>query len=246
MRELAIDAVRISKTFNSGRLATAVLSDLSVGIDRGALTLIAGPSGCGKSTLLSILSGLLKPDGGRVRCLRTWLESCTIDELDAFRLHHTGFVFQGFNLFAALTALEQVELPLQYLRLPAADVRRRALRALDEVGLACCACSRPHELSGGQKQRVAVARALAKRPQLLFADEPTSSLDASNGQTIINLLHRIAREHGVTVVCASHDPRLAGHADCVFHMEDGRILPRSAPAPTAHEYPGRASAEHPV
>jgi putative ABC transport system ATP-binding protein len=227
MHATTIDALNITKTFESGSALIPVISNLSVEIARGELTLIAGPSGCGKSTLLAILSGLLRPDSGRVRCLGIALEQCTSDELDAFRLQHTGFVFQGFNLFPALTAVEQVELPLQYLKLSTDEAHRRATRALDQVGLASHASFRPNELSGGQKQRVAVARAIAKEPQLLFADEPTSSLDAANGQVIINLLHQVARSSGVAVVCASHDPRLARHAECVLHMEDGRILARS-------------------
>ncbi|MGP1664509.1 MAG: ABC transporter ATP-binding protein, partial [Rhodanobacter sp.] len=141
-----------------------------------------------------------------------------------FRLQHTGFVFQGFNLFPALSALEQVELPLDYMGLSRSQARQRAQQSLEEVGLAQRMRLRPSELSGGEKQRVAIARALAKRPQLLFADEPTSALDAANGQIIINLLHRIAHSHGTTVLCVSHDPRLVIHADRVLTMEDGRIL----------------------
>ncbi|HEY2623070.1 MAG TPA: ATP-binding cassette domain-containing protein, partial [Dyella sp.] len=145
---------------------------------------------------------------------------------------------QGFNLFPALNALEQVELPLSYLGISPVEARRRARASLEEVGLGPRMGLRPSELSGGEKQRVAIARALAKEPDLLFADEPTSALDAANGQIIIDILHRIARTHGTTVLCVSHDPRLAGHADRVLAMEDGRILSDRVPPPLSTPTPG--------
>jgi putative ABC transport system ATP-binding protein len=233
MRSISIEALAVSKAFASGAVVTPVISSLTLAVAAGQLTLISGPSGCGKSTLLAILSGLLRPDSGRVCSLGVSLETYAPDQIDRFRLHHTGFVFQGFNLFPALSALEQVLLPLKYLRLPARQARLRAERALDEVGLAARATSLPGELSGGEKQRVAIARALAKQPALFFADEPTSALDGANGQTVIDLLHHIAREHGATVVCASHDPRLAAHADRVLHMEDGRLSEAAVPGAPA-------------
>ena len=220
----ALQAQDVTKTFASGSLRTTVLQGLTIDVRASELTLISGPSGCGKSTLLAILSGLQPTDGGRVRALGQELNGLSMRELEHFRLQHTGFVFQGFNLFPALTALEQVELPLSYMGLGKGEARRRALASLDEVGLGPRVGLRPAELSGGEKQRVAIARALAKRPELLFADEPTSALDAANGQIIIDILHRIARTHGTTVLCVSHDPRLVGHADRVLAMEDGRIL----------------------
>lgn len=216
-------ATRISKAFVSGKVSTPVLNGLSVSVMPGELTLIAGPSGCGKSTLLSILSGLQHGDEGRVQALGQELTEASSVELERFRLRHTGFVFQGFNLFSALTAQEQVELPLNYLGLKGADATERARAALAEVGLGAKTRLFPAELSGGEKQRVAIARALAKEPQLLFADEPTSALDAHSGAVVISLLHRIARNHGTTVLCVSHDPRLIQHADRVLSMEDGRI-----------------------
>jgi putative ABC transport system ATP-binding protein len=221
---VALQARGVSKSFESGRVRSTVLHDLTLDIRAGELTLISGPSGCGKSTLLAILSGLQRPDAGQVTALGQDLGQLDIRALERFRLQHTGFVFQGFNLFPALNAVEQVELPLSYLGLAAAEARRRAIASLEEVGLGPRMRLRPSELSGGEKQRVAIARALAKEPQLLFADEPTSALDAANGQTIIDILHRIARAHGTTVLCVSHDPRLVGHADRVLAMEDGRIL----------------------
>ncbi|EIM04308.1 ABC transporter ATP-binding protein [Rhodanobacter denitrificans] len=233
---VTLRAENVAKAFVSGRVRTQVLDGLSLSIEAGELTLISGPSGCGKSTLLAILSGLQNVDAGRVLALDSELGQLDRGQLEGFRLRHTGFVFQGFNLFPALNAREQVELPLHYLGLSRERARARAVHSLEEVGLARRMGLKPAELSGGEKQRVAIARALAKRPQLLFADEPTSALDAASGQTIIDILHRIARTHGTTVLCVSHDPRLIGHADRVLAMEDGRILSdrRVSASPAPH------------
>jgi putative ABC transport system ATP-binding protein len=214
----------VCRSFASGQLRTAVLENLSLGVSAGQLTLISGPSGCGKSTLLAILSGLLGVDRGEVIALGHELGGLDTQALERFRLHHTGFVFQDFGLFPALTAQEQVELPLHYLGLSRMKRQMHADRALEEVGLSTRRSLKPSELSGGEKQRVAIARAIAKAPALLFADEPTSALDAANGMIIFDLLHRIARTHGTAVLCVSHDPRAVAHADRVLTMEDGRIL----------------------
>ncbi|QNK03855.1 ABC transporter ATP-binding protein [Dyella telluris] len=230
---VSLQARNVSKSFTSGDIRSTVLHDLTLDVRAGELTLISGPSGCGKSTLLAILSGLQRPDGGQVFALEQDLNHLDTRALERFRLLHTGFVFQGFNLFPALNALEQVELPLSYLGLSPAEARRRAMASLEEVGLGPRMKLRPSELSGGEKQRVAIARALAKEPDLLFADEPTSALDAANGQIVIDILHRIARAHGTTVLCVSHDPRLVGHADRVLAMEDGRILSDRVPSQTS-------------
>ncbi|KIH84193.1 ABC transporter ATP-binding protein [Pseudomonas batumici] len=228
---ISLQARGISKSFTSGRVVSTVLHNITLDIRPGELTLISGPSGCGKSTLLAILSGLQAPDQGGVTALGQNLEGLDARALERFRLQHTGFVFQGFNLFPALTALQQVELPLSYLGLTAKDAQRRAIQALEEVGLGPRMRLRPAELSGGEKQRVAIARAVAKEPELLFADEPTSALDAANGQIVIDILHRIARTHGTTVLCVSHDPRLVSHVDRVLSIEDGRILNDHTPPP---------------
>ena len=231
--EISLRAEAIGKSFVSGKLRSQVLHDLSLEVAASELTLISGPSGCGKSTLLAILSGLQRPDSGKVTALGESLLDYDRKALEHFRLQHTGFVFQGFNLFPALSALEQVELPLHYLGLAKTEARRRAIASLEEVGMGPRMRLRPSELSGGEKQRVAIARALAKQPQLLFADEPTSALDAANGQIVIDILHRIAHSHGTTVLSVSHDPRLVGHADRVLAMEDGRILTDRRPTGVA-------------
>lgn len=224
MTTLTLEAESLHKSYLSGRVRSDVLRGLSIRIVAGELTLISGPSGCGKSTLLAILSGLLRPDAGHVQALGEDIWRLDSSAMERFRLHHTGFVFQGFNLFPALTALEQVMLPLGYLGIPVAQARARAMTVLDEVGLSSRSQLRPIELSGGEKQRVAIARALAKEPGLLFVDEPTSALDAANGMLIINLLGRIARSHATIVLCVSHDPRLIAYSDRVLQMEDGNIF----------------------
>lgn len=218
-----LQAVQLSKSFYSGSVNVQVLRNLSLTVNPGELTLIAGPSGCGKSTLLSLLSGLQRPDSGQTLALGVDLSELSREEMDAFRLRHTGFIFQGFNLFPALTSIEQVQLPLGYLGFSQKESKERAMNALEEVGMLHRAHMRPAQMSGGERQRVAIARAVAKSPQLLFADEPTSALDAQSGQRVINILHRIAKTHGVTVLCVSHDPRLIEHADRLLHMEDGVI-----------------------
>ena len=226
-----LQARGLCKSFPNGAVRYHVLRELSLDIHPGQLTLVSGPSGCGKSTLLALLSALEVPDAGEVHALGERLTGLGARALQDFRLRHTGFVFQGFNLFPALKAWEQVALPLGYMGLSDAEAKRRALAALDEVGLADQVQRRQAELSGGERQRVAIARAIAKAPQLLFADEPTSALDAENGRRVVALLHRIARTHGTTVLCVSHDPRLVRDADRVLSMEDGRIHGDWRPAP---------------
>jgi len=230
----SIEAQGLCKSFVSGEVTIKVLDGVSIGIAAGELTLISGPSGCGKSTLLSLLSALQKPDAGRVLILGQDITALGQKDLQRFRLEHTGFIFQGFNLFGALTALEQVQLPLGYLGLSDKQARERAMQALEEVSMLHRLASRPAQLSGGEKQRVAMARALAKRPQFLFADEPTSALDGENGHNIVDILHRVAREHGTTVLCVSHDPRLIGSADRVLAMEDGLIGREWRPGENTH------------
>lgn len=214
----------IEKAFTTGTVVTPVLRRVSLAIDPCQLTLIVGPSGSGKSTLLAILSGLLRPDAGEVVILGRSLWRLPSPRIDAFRLAHAGFVFQGFNLFPSLTALEQVALVLNHAGVDGGEAWRRAAAALQEVGLGGRLHLRPAELSGGEKQRVAIARALVKDPQLIFADEPTSALDSENGRVVAALLHRAATGRRATVLCVSHDPRLIGHADRVIRIEDGRLV----------------------
>jgi len=227
----ALIATGLSKRFKSGRGFVEVLRGVDFEAPHGEVTMVMGPSGSGKSTLIATLSGLMKPDAGQVTALGENLWARSSGKIDRFRLDHCGFVFQGFNLFPALTALQQVTTVLKYKGVPRRTARAMAEEALIEVGLDKRMHQRPDSLSGGEKQRVAIARALAKRPQLLFADEPTSSLDGENGQIVTRLLRRAAKEHGAAVICVTHDPRLEAFADRIVHLEDGRILGDAPPPP---------------
>ncbi len=220
---MALSARGVVKRFKTGRTYVEVLKGVDFHAEHGAVTMVMGPSGSGKSTLIAALSGLLKPDAGVVSALGDDLWSRGASRIDRFRLDHCGFIFQGFNLFPALTALEQVTIVLKYQGFAKKEARRIAIDSLDEVGLKPRMNQRPSELSGGEKQRIAIARAVAKRPALLFADEPTSALDGENGKIVIRLLRRAAVEHNAAVVCVTHDPRLEAFADRIIHLEDGRI-----------------------
>jgi putative ABC transport system ATP-binding protein len=230
-------ATGLTKRFKTGRSHVTVLNAVDFEARPGEVTMVMGPSGSGKSTLIAVLSGLMRPDEGKVSALGEDLWSRRASRIDRFRLDHCGFIFQGFNLFPALTAFEQVATVLRYQGMKRKAARDRAIEALTEVGLAPRMRQRPSELSGGEKQRVAIARALAKQPNLVFADEPTSALDGESGQIVVRLLRRAATEHGAAVVCVTHDPRLEAFADRLVRIEDGCILSdepltRAAPAPT--------------
>ncbi len=231
---VAIEAKGLTKRFKTGRTFIEVLKQVDFDARHGDVTMVMGPSGSGKSTLVATLSGLLRPDDGQVTAMGQDLWSLRPGRIDRFRLDHCGFIFQGFNLFSALTALQQVTTVLKYTGLSPAEAKERATIALSEVGLANRLHQRPTELSGGEKQRVAIARALAKQPRLLFADEPTSALDGENGQVVIQLLQRAAKQHDAAVICVTHDPRLEAYADRIIHIEDGRILDDRRTTP-AHE-----------
>jgi putative ABC transport system ATP-binding protein len=221
---VSLSAGAVRKHYGEGVQRIDALQPVSLSLNPGQLVMITGPSGSGKSTLLAILSGLLRPDAGSVEALGRPLAPMSADECDRFRLAHSGFIFQGFHLLPALTASEQVEIVLRRLGVSTREARARAVQALEAVGLGRRLGNRPGEMSGGEKQRVAIARALAKRPALIFADEPTSALDSENGRQIASLLRSEAQAHGATVVCVTHDARLADLADRVLRMEDGRLL----------------------
>jgi putative ABC transport system ATP-binding protein len=221
---VSLRAEAVRKHYGEGVQRIDALHPVSLSLNTGELMMITGPSGSGKSTLLAILSGLLSPDSGSVEALGSALAPMSADQRDRFRLAHSGFIFQGFHLLPALTASEQVEIVLKRLGVSKQEARSRAAEALKTVGLERRMANRPGEMSGGEKQRVAIARALAKRPALIFADEPTSALDSENGRQIAALLRAEAHAHGATVVCVTHDSRLADLADHVLRMEDGRML----------------------
>jgi len=215
-------AREVSRSFGSGEVRTAALQDVTLDLHRGEFTLLMGPSGSGKSTLLAALSGLLRPDAGQVLCLGKDLWALSDRERQAFRLQHFGFIFQGYNLFPALTARQQLEMVLRWGEgAPRREAQRRTSEILALLGLSKKATLRPAQLSGGEKQRVAIGRALIKEPTFCFADEPTSALDWAHGEQVIELLRTTARDRGTTVLVVAHDARITPHVDRVFHLEDG-------------------------
>lgn len=214
----------VTKNYVDGDRINYVLKDINLEVRPGELTLVMGPSGCGKSTLLATLSGLTRPTSGSVNSLGNELHDMNERQSEQFRLKNCGFIFQGFNLFSSLTAVEQVAFPLKYAGVCPKEGYRLAKRRLEEVGLSDRLTQYPDTLSGGEKQRVAIARALAKKPRLIFADEPTSALDSKNGQTAIKLLRDEASQNGATVFCVTHDLRLQGMADRILKIDDGRIV----------------------
>lgn len=201
-----------------------VLKGIDLDIERGDVQLLMGPSGSGKTTLLSILAGILTPTSGSVRLLGQEITRMSRSQLAQFRLDNIGFIFQGFNLFPALTAAENVEVALKVKGVRGASARRKQARELlEQVMLVDRATHLPRDLSGGQKQRVAIARALAGNPQIIMADEPTAALDSQSGHAVTELLRKLAKDSDRTVLIVTHDPRLLDVADRVTHLEDGML-----------------------
>lgn len=214
----------LTRGFGTGANRALALRDVSIELRRGDLNLLMGPSGSGKSTLLAVLSALLRPDAGTVRALGHDLWKLGERDLERFRLRHCSYIFQGYNLFPALTARQQLEIVLRWGEgVSGRAARQRADRVLGQLGLGNKLHLRPAQMSGGEKQRVAIGRALVKDPSFLFADEPTSALDWENGQQVIGLLTEAARERGATVLVVTHDHRLVPFADRTFDLADGRM-----------------------
>ncbi|WP_198295660.1 ABC transporter ATP-binding protein [Imhoffiella purpurea] len=216
----AIQAEEVSLIYGQGATAVHALDRVDLSLASGEMLALMGPSGSGKTSLLMVLGGLLRPTLGRVQVQGIALDPLSETERARLRLSHMGFVFQHYNLFPALTALENVQLALELKGYPldGADT------LLAEVGLAPRRHGYPRQLSGGEKQRVAIARALAGDPSILLADEPTAALDTEHGMAVVELLRRIAREEGRAVVMVTHDPRVTRMADRVVSIADGRIL----------------------
>jgi putative ABC transport system ATP-binding protein len=220
-----LQARDLCRSFGSGEMRTDALRDVSLDLYPGQLALLMGPSGSGKSTLLAVLSGLLHPDSGAVSVLDQDLWGMTERQREEFRLRHCGFIFQGYNLFPALTARQQLEMVLRWGRnVPSREARARADHILAMLGMTKKANLRPLQLSGGEKQRVAIGRALIKDPTFCFADEPTAALDWKHGEQVIELLRTAAHDAGATILVVAHDARMIPHADRVFHLEDGCLV----------------------
>ena len=213
----------IGKTYGAGETAFQALKGVDLDIAAGEFVAVMGPSGSGKSTTMNILGGLDQPSSGRYWFRGVEVQSLARDERARLRRRYFGFVFQGFNLLARTSALENVELPLVYRGEPAVARRAAAQRALEQVGLLPWAHHTPAELSGGQQQRVAIARAIVTRPQVLLADEPTGNLDSQRGHEIMELIQRLNLEQGITVLMVTHEADIAAYAGRIVRFVDGLV-----------------------
>jgi putative ABC transport system ATP-binding protein len=218
-----IDMSGIMRTYQIGEHQIHALNGVTFTIDHGEYVGIMGPSGSGKSTLMNIIGCLDTPSAGHYILDGTAVETMTEDELAEVRNKKIGFIFQTFNLLSRTTALQNVELPLIYSRLPRAERRERAEKALVDVGLGDRMNHQPNELSGGQRQRVAIARALVNRPSLLLADEPTGNLDSKTGREILDLFRELSHK-GNSIIMVTHEDDVAREAQRVIHIRDGKIV----------------------
>ncbi len=219
---------RVSKHYTEGAETRQVLDEASVSFAEGELVAVRGRSGSGKSTLLNLVAGIDSPTAGEIWVAGTCLSRLSPAERTLFRRDHLGFVFQFFNLIPTLRVLENVQLPAELRGLSPDDAAERARARLGEVGLSDRAESFPDRLSSGEQQRVAIARALVQDPRILLADEPTGNLDDATGEMVMDLLDRVTRGTGRTLVVVTHSTQVASRADRVFTIEDGHVVPLSS------------------
>jgi putative ABC transport system ATP-binding protein len=217
----SVELRAVSLGFGSGAARMTALSAVDLTLGPGMLTVISGPSGSGKTSLISVLGAMIAPDSGSVLFEDSDIAKLAPERRSTFRREKIGYVFQSFRLMPALNAEENIRLSLELRRVD--STRGRALHALEIVGLAAKAHLRPDQMSHGEKQRVAVARAIAHRPTMVLADEPTASLDAANGAQVTALLAELARDSERIVAVVTHDPRMLPHAQRIVRLEDGRI-----------------------
>ena len=232
--QVLIQMEKVTKVFFAEEVETHALSNVHLKIGVGEYVSIAGPSGCGKSTLLSLLGLLDSPTEGSYLLNGKPVESLKHQERARIRNREIGFIFQSFNLIGDLTVYENVELPLTYRGMKAAERKARVHESLEKVGMAHRARHLPSQLSGGQQQRVAVARAVAGKPLVLLADEPTGNLDSRNSEAVMELLRDLHRQ-GATICMVTHDPRYAEHADRTIHLFDGQVVEESVQAASSSE-----------
>ena len=219
-----INVKDLYKIYRVGETKVRALNGVSFTINRGDFCSIVGTSGSGKSTLLNMLAGLEKPTKGEIIIAGEHMESKSENQLVAFRREHIGFIFQSFNLMGTMNAIENVALPLTFQGMDKKGRNRKAEEMLDLVGLKKHKKHRPNQMSGGQQQRVGVARALVVEPEIIFADEPTGNLDSNTSVEVMNLMKRVVREKNQTLVMVTHDNYLAGFADLVLRIKDGKII----------------------
>jgi putative ABC transport system ATP-binding protein len=219
-----VEVRNLSKYYVRGEQVIPVLVDINLDVPPGDYIALMGPSGSGKSTLLNLIAGIDKPSAGVIRIAGVDIAQLSESSLAQWRSEHVGFIFQFYNLMPVLTAFQNVELPLQLTTLARRDRRERVAMALGLVGLTDRADHYPNELSGGQQQRVAIARALITDPTLIVADEPTGDLDRTTAEEILGLLERLNRELRKTIIMVTHDPKAAGHAQRIIHLEKGVLV----------------------
>ena len=224
MPDRVVECRGVNRIYEEEAVPVHALRGVDFELESGEWVSLAGPSGSGKSTLLHVIGGLDRPTGGTVVVDDTDLNDLSEAELSDLRLHRIGFVFQAGNLIPVLSALENVEFILELQGVPAAERRDRAGAALESLGLAELAGRRPGKMSGGQQQRVAIARAIVADPVLLLADEPSANLDTATTGELLDLLRRLNRERGVTIVTATHDPMVMGYATRQVNLRDGRVI----------------------
>ena len=221
---IAVRCQGVTKTYGTGPAQVTALRGIDLEVLQGELLMIVGPSGCGKTTLISIISAIIEQDDGQCEVLEHDLKSLAPKDKIRFRGESIGFVFQLFNLMPALTALENVAVPLLIKGIPRKSAMEQALSVLASVGLQARADTLPKQLSGGQQQRVAIARALVHNPEIIVCDEPTSSLDHKTGHEMMEVLQDVAQGVDKTLIIVTHDNRIFDFADRIAHMDDGRIV----------------------
>lgn len=230
-----LEAKDIVKELGEGAGMVRALKGVDITLMPGELTLLMGPSGSGKTTLLSIMGCILSPTEGKLSIVGQATEGLDAEELARLRRRNIGFVFQSYNLFPTLSALENVKLALDVRGIHGREATAEAEKALIAVGLAHRLRNYPKNMSGGEQQRVAVARALAGSPALILADEPTAALDTENGQAVMALLSELARDKSRAILAVTHDNRTLPYADRIVHIEDGRITGEERQTPTRHK-----------